>query len=293
MNSQQEEHELESSTWLDKPKYTHVKTRSDVHIIPRGSWEKCSNCLKQIMTSSLISNHFVCEQCHHHFYMPCQKRIELLTDDNSFKELFTHIQSTDPLHFKAGSEPYKTKLQKLHKKLGINEAILTGTATLHKRPIAIAVLEFRFIGGSMGSAVGERLYQLMNLAASKKLPFISVASSGGARMQEGLLSLMQMAKTCAGVQILSTSRTPFISLLTNPTMGGVSASFASLGDVIISEPQAMIGFAGKRVIEQTVKQKLAADFQNAELLKERGFIDMIVHRHNLKTTIATILKLLG
>ncbi len=280
------------SSWLDKPKYTNVKSSTSPHIIPKGSWVKCPACLSQLMGSALVNNHFICDQCRYYFRMPWDKRIELLSDARSFKALFTNIISSDPLNFKAGSITYKSKLNDLPKRLGINEAVITGTAKLNDIPIALAVMEFDFIGGSMGSAMGERLYQLMKLAAKKKLPFISCASSGGARMQEGILSLMQMAKTSAGIELLAQAKAPFISILTNPTMGGVTASFASLGDIIISEPNAMIGFAGRRVIEQTVRQELPPTFQTAEFLKKHGFVDMIVKRTNLKTTLARLLRLL-
>ncbi len=281
-------------SWLDRPKYTNVKTLEDrtETRIPQGTWVKCENCLSQLSIEQLEKNSYVCLKCDEHLTISTDKWISLLSDKNSFKELFSQIKTSDPLEFKTAGNSYKDKISLLQKKLQVDEAVKVGRATLNDIPILLSVMEFSFIGGSMGSVVGERIFLAMKMAADKKIPFISVARSGGARMHEGILSLMQMAKTSAGTSMLSKAGSPFISIITQPTMGGVTASFASLGDIIIAEPRTQIGFAGPRVIQEAVKQKLPKNFQSAESLLENGFLDMIVSRNNLKQTLSQIINIL-
>lgn len=254
-------------------------------------WIKCSECHEMIHAKELQENLYLCPKCQFHYRLPLQERIALLTDKNSFQELFTHIQPTDPLKFK-DQEAYKDRLEKAKGKSGRSEAISVGTAAIDGRKIALAVMDFSFMGGSMGSVVGERLTLLIEKAAKEQLPLIIVTSSGGARMQESTLSLMQMAKTSSALRLLDENRIPYITILTNPTTGGVTASFASLGDIIIAEPKALIAFAGPRVVEQTIGHKLPSTAQKAEFLLEKGMIDCIVVRNQLKEKVSTFLDFL-
>ena len=276
-------------TWFEKPKYKNVKFQ-DEKALPRGVWIKCEKCEEVALKKQLQEDLNVCSKCSFHFKMSSQERIDLLIDKGSFVEFNDKITAADPLNFKDAKGSYKDKVTQTTKKLKINEAITTGKGTINSQPVILGVMEFQFLGGSMGSAVGEKVYQAMLKAAENKCPLVIVASSGGARMHEGILSLMQMAKTCSGLQTLEDKGIPFISILTNPTFGGITASFASLGDVIIAEPQALIGFAGPRVIEQTIKQKLPQGFQTSEFLRDHGFVDMVVDRRQLKETLAKTLN---
>jgi acetyl-CoA carboxylase carboxyl transferase subunit beta len=224
--------------------------------------------------------------------MPLWDRIALLTDDNSFVELDREMKSVDPLEF-IDSKSYPERLAISVNKTDVFEAVTCGRGAINQSPILLAVMNFEFMGGSMGSVVGEKITRLLELGVEEKTPVIVVSASGGARMQEGILSLMQMAKTSAAIQKMNVAKVPFFSILTDPTSGGVSASFASLGDVNIAEPGAYIGFAGPRVIEQTIRQKLPEGFQRAEFLLEHGMIDAVVHRRVLKNTLAKLIKLFG
>ena len=281
-----------SSNWIDQPKYSNVKSEQENSLIPKGSWHQCASCSQKITANELNDNLNLCPHCDHHFHLPFHKRIALLTDENSFEEMFNDNKPKDPLKFldnKTGT--YLKKLKNLREK-GLDESVIVGKAKMAGKEIFLGVMVFEFIGGSMGTACGDKIYQIMKEAVKKKRPLLLITSSGGARMQEGVLSLMQMAKTSSGVEMMKRHGVPFLVVLTNPTFGGVSASFASLGDIILAEPGAKFGFAGERVIEATVKQKLPEGFQTVEFLKEKGFIDSIVHRKELKNLITTLLEII-
>ena len=258
--------------------------------VPAGLWTKCPSCQHVIFNKALRDNFSICQKCNYHFIIGAQDRIQHILDPKSFKEINADLQSTDPLNF-SGVKPYLDKIKQDQKKTGLKEACVTGEGTIEGHRLAFGVTDSRFIMGSMGSVVGEKITRLVEYAIENKLPLVIVSGSGGgARMYEGALSLMQMAKTSAALGKLSKTRYPFISVLTNPTMGGVMASFASLGDVIVAEPRALIGFAGPRVIEQTIRQKLPADFQTSEFLLEHGLIDSVVDRRDLKNSLRLLLE---
>ena len=254
--------------------------------IPEGLWVKCDNCKEIIYRKEVEKNYKVCPKCDYHFRISASERLPYLVDEGSFLEVEDGLSPKDALHFK----DYKDKLKSSRKKTGLKDAIISGEAKIGGRPVQIVVMDFNFMGGSMGSVVGEKIARAVERAIEKRTPFIAVAASGGARMQEGILSLMQMAKTAAATARLAAAGLPFISLLTDPTFGGVTASFAMLGDLSIAEPKTLIGFAGPRVIEQTIKQQLPAGFQRAEFLLEHGMIDMIVSRKDLHHTLAKVLE---
>jgi acetyl-CoA carboxylase carboxyl transferase subunit beta len=252
-------------------------------------WTKCGNCNAHVFKQDWIRNLNVCPKCNYHGKLTAYERIGATIDAGTFQETNESVTAGDPLNFVDGKGGYEAKVAEARAKAGINEAVVTGTGTIEGLAVAIAVMDFRFMGGSLGSATGEKILRAMNLAHEKSIPCIVFSASGGARMHEGTLSLMQMAKTCAGVARLDQKKVPYISVMTDPTTGGVSASFATVGDVNLAEPGALIGFAGRRVIEQTIKQKLPANFQTAEYLLEHGFVDAIVHRNNMKKTLKQIL----
>ncbi|MEA3305340.1 MAG: acetyl-CoA carboxylase, carboxyltransferase subunit beta [Candidatus Omnitrophota bacterium] len=271
-----------------KPRYTIVRV-SKKKDIPEGLWTKCSECGKIIYNKKLEENFKVCPKCNEHFIIGARERIKIFLDDNSFREFNKNMQSRDPLGFR-GPKKYKDKLEIDKKITGLNEAVITGDGKIKGMKIIFAVTDSRFIMGSMGSVVGEKITRAIEKATQMRLPVVICSGSGGgARMHEGIFSLMQMAKTSAAVNRHSEAGLLFVSLLTNPTMAGVMASFASLGDVIIAEPKALIGFTGPRVIEQTIRQKLPEGFQRSEFLLEHGLIDMVVHRKDLKETIGRII----
>lgn len=280
------------STWFEKPKYQNVKSLEET-ALPSGRWIKCPDCSEVFLKNQLEENLSVCLKCGHHFRISAWDRVRLLIDDGSFHETLGHLGAGDPLQFTDAKEAYKDKIRNTVRKLKMNEGIVTGHGTVEQHPVVIASMEFQFLGGSMGSVIGEKIYQSMLLSVQKKWPLITVTASGGARMHEGILSLMQMAKTCAGLERMAQAKVPYISILTDPTTGGVTASFASLGDVIIAEPKALIGFAGARVIEQTIRQKLPEGFQTAEFLRDHGFVDMVVTRADLKATLVGLLDFFG
>lgn len=253
-------------------------------------WTKCQGCNELLYTSELKKNYSVCKKCSYHHRLTAQERIDILTDFGTFFETSENILPSDPLNF-TDLKSYKSRLKEAEQSSGAKEAIITGIGNIDNQGIAIASMEFQFIGGSMGSVVGEKITLLIEQAIENKLPLIIVSSSGGARMHEGILSLMQMAKTASGLKKFHEANLLYISLLTEPTFGGVTASFAMLGDIIIAEPQARIGFAGRRVIEETIRQKLPKDFQTAEYLLENGQIDLVVPRQNLKQTISELIRL--
>lgn len=257
--------------------------------IPDDIWSKCPGCDAILYTKELRRNVGVCPKCDHHFRLSSSERLLVLADRHSFVEMDKELRSVDPLNFK-DSKKYKERLKKAEKSTGTADAIVTGRGRIYGTPVMLGVFEFGFMGGSMGSVVGERLCRMIEAGIEEGRPVIIVSASGGARMQEGIFSLMQMAKVSAALGRLGQSRLPYISVLTDPTTGGVAASFAMLGDVIVAEPKALIGFAGPRVIEQTIRQKLPPGFQRAEFLLAHGMIDRIIHRGKLKDELATILR---
>jgi acetyl-CoA carboxylase carboxyl transferase subunit beta len=251
-----------------------------------GMWDKCPACRKIIWRKDLEANWQVCPKCEHHFKLGSSRRLELLLDDAQWTEHDPGLVSNDPLHF-TDTRPYKQRLREARQKLGINDAVVTAEGRLSGRPVICCAMEFGFIGGSMGAVVGEKVTRAIELSIAKKLPLIVVSCSGGARMMEGTISLMQLAKVSGALARLDDARLPYISVLTDPTTGGVTASYAMLGDLNISEPGALIGFAGPRVIEQTIRQKLPEGFQRAEFLLQHGFLDAVVSRTQMKNYIAT------
>ena len=274
-----------------KPKYTIVRLKK--REIPDGLWTKCERCPEVLYNKTLEENLKVCPKCNYHFVLGAYERIRTLLDKDTFLEYDQDMTSADPLDFK-GPKTYKDKLAQDQQATGLKEAAITGEAFLDNKKIMIAVTDSRFIMGSMGSVVGEKITRTIEAATKNELPLIIVSGSGGgARMYEGILSLMQMAKTSAALSYHHQHKLPFISVLTDPTMAGVMASFAGLGDIIIAEPKALIGFTGPRVIEQTIRHKLPPDFQRSEFILEHGLIDMIVHRKNLKSTLSQLLNYLS
>lgn len=261
----------------------------DKKSLPDGIWVKCESCGEVLYRKELERLYSVCTKCGFHFRIHSDIYISLICDENSFQETNAHIQSVDMLRFR-DSERYSDRIKKAMNKTGMSEAVRTGTAAIYGTPVALAVMDFRFVGGSMGSVVGEKIARAADLALQQHLPFIAVSASGGARMQESAYSLMQMAKTSARIAMLSDAKLPYISILTHPTTGGVTASFSMLGDVIIAEPGALIGFAGPRVIKQTIGQDLPEGFQRSEFLLQHGFVDAIVHRKDLKRTLHQLLS---
>jgi acetyl-CoA carboxylase carboxyl transferase subunit beta len=258
--------------------------------IPEGLWVKCNSCKEIIYRKEVDKNLRVCPKCNYHFRISARERISLLVDSGSFIEMDESLESKDPLNFR-DQIPYKERLRESEKKTNIKEAAISGSALIGGYPVILAVLDFGFMGGSMGSVVGEKVTRAAERAFEEERPLLTVSSSGGARMQEGLFSLMQMAKTAAAIARFKQKSMPYISILTDPTFGGVSASFAMLGDIIIAEPKSLIGFAGARVIEQTIKKQLPEGFQTAEFLLQHGMIDLIVNRKELKQTITKLLSL--
>lgn len=253
-------------------------------------WIQCYNCNAQLLKKDVEENMHVCPQCNYHFRIDSATRINQLFDEGTFEEMFKDILPTDPLHFE-DTETYKNRLKAAHEKTNLDEAVKCGTGKIDGEKVVAAVMDFEYMGGSMGSVVGEKITLAMEYALEKRLPMIAVTASGGARMQESALSLMQMAKTSCAVARLNEAGLLYITVLTEPTFGGVTASFATLGDVIIAEQGARIGFAGRRVIEQTIKQSLPSDFQTAEYLMKYGQIDILSTRKELKSTISNLLKL--
>ncbi|MDD1414795.1 acetyl-CoA carboxylase, carboxyltransferase subunit beta [Dolichospermum sp. ST_con] len=258
--------------------------------IADGLWHKCPKCSVLSYTKDLKANQMVCADCGHHNRVDSDERIRQLIDANTWKPLDEHLRPTDPLQFR-DRKLYSDRLRETQEKLGLIDAVKTGLGQINTLPLALGVMDFRFMGGSMGSVVGEKLTRMIEQATQRRYPFVIICTSGGARMQEGMLSLMQMAKISAALQRHRDSKLLYIPILTNPTTGGVTASFAMLGDIIIAEPKATIGFAGRRVIEQTLREKLPEDFQTAEDLLKHGFVDDIVSRTQLKTTLTQLIAL--
>ncbi len=278
-------------SWLSKILPPRVKENGGKSNVPEGLWCKCDSCNEILYHTDLDNNLKVCPKCDHHHALGARERLHTLLDHESDVEIATNVLPIDILKFK-DMKKYSDRLTQAQKKLNENDALVVMRGKINGLNVVIASFEFKFIGGSMGSVVGEKFVRGVREAVEHNCPFICISTSGGARMQEGVNSLMQMAKTCASLTLLSNKQLPFISVLTNPTMGGVSASFAFIGDITIAEPGALIGFAGPRVIEQTVREKLPDGFQKSEFLLEKGAIDMIIRRHNLKDQIFEILNLL-
>ncbi len=278
-------------TWFKREKKpienpTPVEER---RVRTEGMWTKCGSCRAIIWKKDLAANWEVCPKCEYHFRLGARRRLELLLDDETYTELDTELASNDPLHF-TDTKPYAQRLKDAQHKLGMKDAILTAEGHLNGRPVICCSMEFGFIGGSMGAVVGEKAARAIERALEREIPLIIVSCSGGARMMEGVVSLMQLAKVSAGLARFDEAGLPFISILTDPTTGGVTASYAMLGDLNIAEPGALIGFAGPRVIEQTIRQKLPEGFQTAEFLLEHGFLDAVVPRKELKPYISQALN---
>ena len=253
-------------------------------------WVVCQHCKAHIFKEEWATGLKVCPKCRYHERIPATERLALTIDAGTFRELDAGVTMSDPLHFKDAKGTYAEKAQQAAEKTGMREAVLTGRGQLNGRDVVVAIMDFRFLGGSLGSGTGEKILLAAEHALRHKLPYIVFAASGGARMHEGIVSLMQMAKTCAGIARLQKARIPYISVITDPTFGGVSASYAMVGDINIAEPGALVGFAGRRVIQQTIKQKLPDDFQTAEYLLEHGFLDRIVPRAEMKEFLHRVLS---
>lgn len=261
--------------------------KEDLPIIPNGLWVKCTSCGKTQYKKEVEEKLNICPGCGAYFRLGARERIKLITDENSFREFNGNMVGKNPLNFPG----YRNKLKESSEKTGLNDAVVTGLGSINGNKAILAVMDSNFMMGSMGSVVGEKITQAIEIATSRKEPIIIFTCSGGARMQEGIVSLMQMAKTSAALKRHSEAGLLYITVLTDPTTGGVTASFAMLGDIILAEPKALIGFAGRRVIEQTIKQQLPEEFQSAEFLLEHGFVDKIVKREDLKMELSKILKL--
>lgn len=257
---------------------------------PDGMWNKCPSCKKPLLNIEQIENNYVCQYCDYHIRIGSAAYFSILFDDNNFTELFSNLTSGDPLHF-VDTKPYKERLVESQAKTGLKDAIRCGRGKVDGEELVIACMDFTFIGGSMGSVVGEKIARSIDYCLEHKTPFMLISKSGGARMMEAAFSLMQMAKTSAKLALLSEAKIPYICLLTDPTTGGVTASYAMLGDINIAEPGALIGFAGPRVIKETIKRDLPKGFQTSEFLLEHGFLDFIVDRRQLKNRIASFLRM--
>jgi acetyl-CoA carboxylase carboxyl transferase subunit beta len=273
--------------WFKKTKEVRTDKKGK---IPEGLWVKCDSCKEIVYKKEIDKNLKVCPKCNYHFRISARERLKLLVDEGSFVEIDEGLVSVDPLNFK-DTISYKDRVKEKQKKSGLKEAVISGDALIKGYPVSLIIMDFSFMGGSMGSVVGEKVSRAAERAIEKKQPLITVSSSGGARMQEGIFSLMQMAKVAAAVGRLKDNGILYISIMCDPTFGGVTASFATLGDIIVAEPKSLIGFAGARVIEQTIKQPLPDDFQRAEFLLEHGLIDIVIGRKNLKETLAKLFEL--
>lgn len=257
--------------------------------MPDGLWTKCPQCSTVLYRKELEEHAFTCPTCSHHFRIGSSKYVAVLMDSGSWQETDRNIRSADPLDF-VDTRPYKARLKEAYAKSGLPDAVTTGTGAIEGIPVSFGCMNFGFVGGSMGSVVGEKFLRAGRRALEQRTPYVFISASGGARMQEAALSLMQMAKTSAILSELAEAGLPYVSILTDPTTGGVSASYAMLGDVIIAEPKALIGFAGPRVIEQTIRKKLPEGFQRSEFLLDHGFVDMVVHRRDLRASVARVVR---
>jgi acetyl-CoA carboxylase carboxyl transferase subunit beta len=270
---------------FSKPSFSSDKKRE----FPEGLWQKCPECAEMIHNLELVQNFRVCPKCDHHFTQSARDRLDMLLDADSFEEHDPNMVSVDTLKF-TGMASYTDRLKSYQKKTGLKDAVISGFGKIDDQKVSIAVMDFNFIAATMGSVVGEKLTRCVERGTKERLPVIIVSASGGARMYEGVLSLLQMAKTCGALALHAQGRLPYISVLTHPTTGGVSASFATVGDIILAEPKAMIGFAGPRVIRETTHQDLPPNFQTAEFLEEHGLVDLIVHRKKLRDTLSNLIS---
>ncbi len=277
--------------WFKRSK-ENISPDSQRKDLPDGLWEKCPNCGEIIHKKQLETNLWTCLKCNYHFRIGSEEYIKILLDAGSFKETDKKMRSADPLEFE-DTKKYKDRINETIKKVGLNDAVKTGTGKMNGFDVAFGCMDFKFVGGSMGSVVGEKIARLIDRAYKNKIPLIIVSASGGARMMEGAFSLMQMAKTSSRLARLSEAQIPYISILTDPTTGGTTASYAMLGDFHIAEPQALIGFAGPRVIKQTIGKDLPKGFQKSEFLLEKGFVDIIASRKDLKNTVTGLLNLIS
>jgi acetyl-CoA carboxylase carboxyl transferase subunit beta len=273
---------------FDRPRFTSEKKRD----FPEGLWEKCPSCEEMIHNLELVQNQRVCPKCDHHFTLTARERLGFLLDPESFEEHDADMKSVDILKF-TGQASYTDRLRSYQKKTGLKDAVITGRGRIEEQGLAIGVLDFGFIAATMGSVVGEKLTRMIEGATRDRLPVVIISASGGARMYEGVVSLMQMAKTCGALALHGKARLPYISILTHPTTGGVSASFATVGDVNLAEPKAMVGFAGPRVIRETTHQDLPPGFQTSEFLDAHGLVDMIVHRKRMRETLSSLINYLA
>ncbi len=287
----EDEYELDSgeSKWYRRTLSGILTKTKDKKPTPDGLWEKCVRCKEVHPTKDWMVNHYVCPSCDYHDRIGSKEYFEILFDDNQFTELDANLSSGDPLTF-TDTAPYVDRIVVAQKKTQLKDAVRTGYGQMNGYPLVVACMDFNFIGGSMGSVVGEKISRAIDHAIKTKTPFLMISKSGGARMMEAAFSLMQMAKTSAKLALLSKTRVPYISLMTNPTTGGVTASFAMLGDFNIAEPEALIGFAGPRVIKETIGRDLPKGFQSSEFLVEHGFLDFIVKRTELKEKLTTLLS---
>jgi acetyl-CoA carboxylase carboxyl transferase subunit beta len=278
-------------SWLKRER-TGIKTpkkeaRSDV---PEGLWTKCDGCGEALFQTVLEENLWTCPHCSHHFRVPARTYLGYLVDEGSFEERFADLEAGDPLEFRDAKMRYPERLKNAQKETGMKDAALSGVATVGGKPVSLTIMDFFFMGGSMGSVVGEKVARSIEAALAERRALIVVSATGGARMQEGILSLMQMAKTSALLARLQDARLPFLSILTDPSTAGVLASYASLGDVILAEPKALVGFAGARVIRQTIGEDLPPGFQRSEFVLEKGFVDRIVHRKKMRDEVDALLQ---
>lgn len=277
--------------WFKREKKGIITSTEEKKETPDGMWNKCPSCKKPLHYAEQVENKYVCHYCGYHLRIGSKEYFEILFDDNQFTELFANIRSGDPLDF-TDTKKYKERLEESYIKTGLNDAIRSATGKLGEQELVIACMDFNFIGGSMGSVVGEKIARSIDYSIANKIPFMMISKSGGARMMEAAFSLMQMAKTSAKLALLSQAKLPYISLLTDPTTGGVTASYAMLGDINISEPGALIGFAGPRVIKETIKRDLPKGFQTSEFVLEHGFLDFIVDRRQMKEKLASFLRMI-
>ena len=279
-------------SWFKRVKDNILTKTEDKNNTPDGLWTKCPNCKKALQSKTLKKNFYVCEYCDHHLRIGSLEYFDIIFDEGKFTELGENIVSADPLEF-TDTKNYPDRVKASQEKTGLKDALRTGYGEINGMPLVISAMDFRFIGGSMGSVVGEKIAMGIDYALEHKLPFLIISKSGGARMMEGALSLMQMAKISAKLSLLGQAGLPFISFLTDPTTGGVTASFAMLGDLNIAEPNALIGFAGPRVIKETIGRDLPEGFQRSEFLLEHGFLDFIVHRKDLKEKLYSVVSMLS
>ncbi len=277
-------------SWLKRERTGIKKDNQPRPEVPEGLWTKCAGCGEALFQSVLEENLWTCPHCDHHFRVPARTYVGLLTDPDTFEERFESLEAGDPLQFRDARMAYPDRLKNAQKETSMRDAAVTGIATIGAKPVSLTVMDFFFMGGSMGSVVGEKVARSIEVAIAERRALVVVSSTGGARMQEGILSLMQMAKTSALLARLQDARLPFISILTDPSTAGVLASFASLGDLIVAEPRALVGFAGARVIRQTIGEDLPPGFQRAEFVLEKGFIDRIIHRKQMRTEIGRLLE---